>query len=181
MGNHVVARRYALAIFALAAERADVPQVGADLRAIARALLSEQRVKRLYLSPVVSRREKTRLLGEAFASRIHDIALHAVLLLVRKRREGLLREIVDEYAVLEREARGADPLTVTSASELAPAQLQELVARLERIYGKRFDVTQKVEPGLIGGIRLTMGDRRIDGTVSGRLERLTRSLFAREQ
>ena len=50
--------------------------------------------------------------------------------------------------------------------------------RLQRTYSTAFDVTQKVDPELIGGLRITMGDRRIDGTVAGRLDELSRTLFA---
>jgi F-type H+-transporting ATPase subunit delta len=77
------------------------------------------------------------------------------------------------------QARGAEPLTVTSAKQLSPQELNVLVARLQKIYGKTFDVTQNVDPNLIGGVRIMMGDRRIDGSVEGRLEELSRTLFAK--
>jgi F-type H+-transporting ATPase subunit delta len=51
-----------------------------------------------------------------------------------------------------------------------------LVARLESVYGKKFEVTEVVDPSLIGGLRLMMGDRRIDDSISGRLNTLAREL-----
>jgi F-type H+-transporting ATPase subunit delta len=54
-----------------------------------------------------------------------------------------------------------------------------MVSRLERLYGKSFDATLTVDPSLIGGVRITMGDRRIDGSIDGRLEDLARTLFAK--
>jgi F-type H+-transporting ATPase subunit delta len=102
-----------------------------------------------------------------------------MLLLVRKRRERLLREIVREYGTLEMAARGLDALTITSAKPLESAELHKVVAQLKKIYDKKFEVTQRVQPDLIGGLRIFMGDRRVDGSVEGRFQELARTFFAR--
>jgi F-type H+-transporting ATPase subunit delta len=179
MANETLARRYALAIFDLAQERGAVPVVGSDLRTIADGIFEDEATKGFFLSPVIDRKEKERILTMAFEGKTHEVALHALLLLVRKRREALLREIVKQYAELEMQARGVEALMVTSAKQLSPDQLQALVTRLEKIYDKKFEVTQRVDPQLIGGVRITIGDRRVDGSVEGRLEELTRTLFAK--
>jgi F-type H+-transporting ATPase subunit delta len=179
MANETVARRYAVAIFQLANEQRAVDTVGKDLHVIGDAVYDDETTKRFFLSPVIEREEKERVLTAAFEGKAHDVALHTLLLLVRKRRESLLGEIVQQYDKLQMQARGAEPLTVTSAKQLSPQELNVLVARLQKIYGKTFDVTQNVDPNLIGGVRIMMGDRRIDGSVEGRLEELSRTLFAK--
>jgi F-type H+-transporting ATPase subunit delta len=179
MANETVARRYAAAVFQLAGDQNVVEAVGKDLRMLGGAVYEDATTKEFFLSPVINRKEKEQVLTAAFAGKAHDVALHTVLLLVRKRREALLREIVAQYGVLEMQARGAEPLSVASAKQLSADELQSLVGRLEKIYGKKFDVTQNVDPGLIGGVRIMMGDRRIDGSVEGRLEELSRTLFAK--
>ena len=179
MANETVARRYALAVFQLADQARAVETVGRDLHALSDAIYGDQTTKGFFLSPVVDRKEKERILAASFAGKAHDIALHTVLLLVRKRREALLAEIVRQYDALQMQARGEEPLTVTSAKQLSAAELGSLVERLEKIYVKKFSVTQTVRTDLIGGVRIMMGDRRIDGSVEGRLEELTRTLFAK--
>jgi F-type H+-transporting ATPase subunit delta len=179
MANETVARRYAVAIFQLATEQRAVDTVGKDLHLIADAIYEDETTKRFFLSPVIERQEKERVLTAAFEGKAHDVALHTLLLLVRKRRESLLRAIVQQYDVLQMQARGAEPLTITSAKQLSQNELNQLVSRLEKIYGKTFDVTQNVDPNLIGGVRIAMGDRLIDGSVEGRLEELSRTLFAK--
>ncbi len=99
--------------------------------------------------------------------------------MVRKRRESLFGETIDEYRKLQLAARGEEPIVVTSAKPLSAEELAATVARLETIYGKKFQVKQVVDPNAIGGVRILMGDRRVDGTVAGRLDTLARSLFAR--
>jgi F-type H+-transporting ATPase subunit delta len=177
MVNETLARRYAMAVFSLAQDANAVERVGNDLSGIARSLRTDDRIHEFFVSPVVDRKEKEKILARSFQGHVHDIALHTVILLVRKRRESLLDTLVAEYRKLELQARGAEPLTVTTARELAETDLRAMIDRLERIYGKKFDATVRHDASLIGGVCVTMGDRRIDGTVAGRLEELTRMLF----
>ena len=179
MVNQTLARRYATAIFQLAGEQRAVDQVGSELRILSEAIEDNESALNFFLSPVVERGQKEQTLVAAFEGKAHPIALHAMLLLVRKRREGLLRQIVREYGALELAARGLEPLTITSATPLGAAALRELVSQLEKIYNKKFEVTQRVQPDLIGGVRILMGDRRVDGSVEGRFQELARTLMAR--
>lgn len=179
MANETVARRYAVAVFALASEAGAADTVGTDLHAVSDAIYGDATTKGFFLSPVIDRKEKERVLSTSFGGKMHDVVLHTVLLLVRKRREALLAEIVRRYDALQLQARGEEPLTVTSAKELSADELRSLVGRLQSVYGKKFAVTQAVRPDLIGGVRIMMGDRRVDGTIEGRLEELTRTLFAK--
>lgn len=178
MANEKVARRYAAAIFSLAKDQNAVDSIGLDLDGINGAIESDESTKRFFIAPVIDAGEKARVITAAFGG-ANEVALHSVLLLVRKRREALLPEIVQQYKVLQMQARGAEPLTVTTAQALSAAELAKMVARLETFYKKKFDVTQKIDAGLIGGVRIMMGDRRIDGSISGRLEDLSRTLFAK--
>ena len=176
MVNQRLARRYAIAIAQLAREQNVVERVGSDLNAMGDALAGPGLVRDFFESPVIDRPSKERALQGVFHGKVHSIALHALLLLVRKRRESLLRAIVVEYLALERSARGAELLTLETARPLDPKERNRLLARLEEVYGKKFEVTEIVDPGLIGGLRLMMGDRRIDASISGRLDALARDL-----
>ncbi|HET9031207.1 MAG TPA: ATP synthase F1 subunit delta [Candidatus Aquilonibacter sp.] len=180
MANETLARRYADAVFQLAAQANRAERVGNDLSAVARAIGQDAATAEFFVSPVVNRGEKEKAIAGSFNGRIDEIALHTVLLLVRKRREAILDDVVAEYRKLELASRGMEPLTVVSARELPQDEVRSLVERLERVYSKKFDVTVRRDPSLIGGVRVVMGDRRIDGTVAGRLEELSRTLFAQQ-
>ncbi|HTD37113.1 MAG TPA: ATP synthase F1 subunit delta [Candidatus Limnocylindrales bacterium] len=169
MRNETLARRYATAVFQLAQEAGKVQPVQHDLHTFVEALDRDETVRRFFRSPVVDRKEKETIVAQAFA-KLDPIALHTVLLLIRKRRESLAETIVEQFDVLEREARGAQELRVVSARPLAQNELDTLVQRLSAAYRTKFDVTQSVDPSLIGGIRISMGDRLIDGTIAGRLD-----------
>ena len=175
MANETLARRYATAVFQLAQEASNTSGVQHDLHTFVESLAADEDVRRFFRSPVVDRKEKETIVSQAFA-RLDAIALHTILLLIRKRRESLAEEIVAQYDILERQARGAQPLRVTSARPLPKAELDALVERLTTAYRTKFDVEQAVDPGLIAGVRITMGDRLADGTVAGRLDDIARLL-----
>lgn len=177
MQNETVSRRYAVAIFSLAKESGRVDVVGKDLHAAAAAIAADPDAGRFFVSPVVDRAEKAKVVAGVFEGRVSDIALHTLLLLVHKRREALLGPIVVEYDKLALADAGRERLDIQSAQEMQPAEADALVARLEKIYNKTFAVTRRVNPALLGGLRITMGDRRIDGSVAGRLDDLARDLM----
>lgn len=178
MANEKLARRYAAAIFSLAQANGGVDAIGNDLESMSSAIERDELSREFFVAPVIQRETKERVLNAGFGGRVHEVALHTVLLLVRKRRETLLPTIVSEYRKMQLQSRGEEPLTITTARELDFNELRAMVERLERLYAKKFEVKQIVDPKLIGGVRILMGDRRIDGTVSGRLESLARTLFA---
>lgn len=178
MANETLARRYAQAVFSLACDNDNVQRVGADLDAISKAIGQDAVTREFFVSPIVDRQDKERAFTASFSGKVETIALHTLLLLVRKRREALLDALLAEYRKLESQARGAEPLSITTARELPEGELRSMVDRLQGLYGKKFDVTVRHDASLIGGVRIMMGDRRIDGSVAGRLEELTRTLFA---
>ena len=131
MHSETLARRYATAIFTLASNARAVDRVGRDLKSVAQAIYGNDDVRRFYLSPVFERKKKETLLLAAFEGKIHEIALHALLLLVRKRREALLRAISIEYGKLALAAAGKEPLEIVSARPLDKKAVAAIVARAE--------------------------------------------------
>jgi F-type H+-transporting ATPase subunit delta len=178
VASEKLARRYASAIFGLAVEGNNSDRVGDDLSKIRDVLNGDASVHTFFVAPIVDRQEKEKALAAAFGKSVDELALHSVLLMVRKRREAIFGDVVDEYRKLQLAARGEEPIVLTSAQPLSKEELDKTVARLQALYNKKFEVKQVVDPGLIGGVRILMGDRRIDGTVAGRLDTLARTLFA---
>jgi F-type H+-transporting ATPase subunit delta len=176
MVSRTLARRYAVAVASLAAEQKVVDRVAEDLKALSAALSTPGLVREFFVSPVIDRPAKERVLLQILDGKIHPVSLHTVLLLVRKRREVLLGAMVDEYLALERAARGVETLTLESARPLDRAEYGRLIARFEAVYGKKFEVTEVLDRSLIGGLRVMIGDRRIDDSIAGRLDALAREL-----
>lgn len=174
--NRTLARRYALAVYELAAERDAVDRIRVDLERILSTIEGDATTREFFLAPVIDRYAKERVFTKAFEGRVDDVAFHTLLLLVRKHREPLLSAILEEYRAFEMAASGLEPLTIASARPLSRDELESVTKRIEKIYGRAFEARVVVNPALIGGMRITMGDRLVDGTIEGRLEELARTL-----
>lgn len=176
MVNEVLARRYANAVWSLAADRGITDRVGIDLAAMAKAIGTSGALHDFFVAPIVERREKERVLARSFEKSVDEVALHTLLLLVRRRRETLLWALVAAYETLARQARNAERVTLQSARPLDREELRALVERLECVTGKKLEVTERIDPSLIGGLRVVLGDVRIDASIAGRLDALAREL-----
>jgi F-type H+-transporting ATPase subunit delta len=174
--NEVLARRYANAVWSLALERNITDRVGRDLASIAESIGTSGALHDFFVAPIVERRQKERVLAQAFEGRVDSISLHTLLLLVRRRRETLLWALSRAYEGLARQARNAERVTVQTARSLGFDEMRAVVERLERATGKKLEVTARVDPSLIGGLRILLGDVRIDASIAGRLDALAREL-----
>jgi F-type H+-transporting ATPase subunit delta len=99
------------------------------------------------------------------------------LLLRRGRIEGLPR-VAAEFRRLDDRRQGITHATATSAAPLTPDKVTALTERLERSTGGRVALDVQVDPSLLGGLVVRVGDRLIDGSVRGRLERLRNQLIS---
>ncbi|HEY0798781.1 MAG TPA: ATP synthase F1 subunit delta [Candidatus Baltobacteraceae bacterium] len=179
MSTQTVSRRYATAIFELASEGGLLDGTAADLQVVAAAIERDADVQRFFASPVVDRGLKGELFARVFSAKVGTIAQNTLALLIRKRREALLAPIVEEFNKLVLAAKALEPLAIVSARPIEPGELEGMVEHLSSVYRKRFDLDATVDPSLLGGVRIRMSDRYIDGSIAGRLDELARELANR--
>jgi len=172
-----IARRYSAALYALTLEQGNATAVTAGLDSFAAALDNNTGLADFYASPVIERGLKMKILERTLAGRVDELTLNFLLLLVRKRREGLLAIVARQMHELLDEAAGREKAEVASPIALTPPQLAELARRLSRVYGRTIIPDEKVEPELLGGLVVQVGDRYVDASVAGKLEELRRHLL----
>lgn len=178
MYKESIARRYSAALYSIASERGEVEAVTADLDGLLAALRTDVRLGEFFESPVIQRDVKTQILHNTLGDRMRPLSLQFVLLLVRKRREALLRFVAAQMHDLADSAGARQSAAVFSPSTLSEAQETELARRLSSVYGRTIVPEEKVDPDLLGGLVVQVGDRYVDASVSGRLEELRRHLLA---
>jgi F-type H+-transporting ATPase subunit delta len=171
------ARRYAEAAFELAKRDDALDEWRDDLRN-ANALLGEEQVSRVVDNPALPFAERRRVIGQLLEGRTGKPARNLVNVLAERSRLELLPAIVAEYQRLLNRERGIATATVTSATDLTADERRALEERLREMTGADVELDVRIDEDLIGGLTVRVGDRLLDASVRGRLERLRDQLIA---
>lgn len=119
---------------------------------------------------------KQRIISEIFEGKVQDITLNFLLLLVSKQRERLLADILEACRVILDERDGIVNAEVTSAVALSSAQEELLKTRLESYTGKQIRMHKEVDPGMIGGFAVRVGDMVFDSSLAVQLRQIRHAL-----
>jgi F-type H+-transporting ATPase subunit delta len=171
-----IARVYAEALLDLAQDKGDLGRVVDDLHAV-RELFDKDPTFRMFFSTHrLERHEKQRILKDALQDKIGRNVLGLLHVLVDKRRELLIDNIVDEFDRFKDIREGIRHAYVTSARPLDEDQTADIRRRLEASTGLQITLHERVDPKLLGGLVVKLGDRIVDGTVRRRLQKLRRAI-----
>ena len=170
-----VARRYAQAILELAVAHNNLDQWRGDLQTMSDIWRS---------TPVAvqlddPKRGRSRRMEEArglLQGRVNPLAVNLALLLVRRGRAGLVPVIARQFERIERDREGRVTAQVTSAIALTDAQRANLRDQLGQRSGKTVDLDERVDPSIMGGLVVRIGDELIDASIAGRLRRIQAQL-----
>jgi F-type H+-transporting ATPase subunit delta len=171
------ARRYAEAAFEIADRDGTLEQWLTELELAATAL-AEPDVARLLANPALPIAVRADAIQRALGGTLSDKARNLVLLLLRRGRIDLLPSVAREFRALFEKRQGIVRATVISATPLADDEQNTLREKLSQMAGGDVEMTIEVDPGILGGVIVRLGDRMLDGSVRGRLERLRSRLAA---
>lgn len=167
-----VARRYANALFKVALQANTVQRTGEDLARLRELLRQSEAFRAFLYDPRIARDRKKERIRQLLHESVMPETLRAMELIIEKRREKLFEAICDEYQKLQETHQGIVRATITSAVPLTQAEQTALVQKLEQGIGKQIIPTYEVNPDLLGGVKVRMGDYEIDGSIRGALENL---------
>ncbi|MEX1336021.1 MAG: ATP synthase F1 subunit delta, partial [Candidatus Limnocylindrales bacterium] len=134
--------------------------------------LLDPEVTRFLSNPSVPTAARVEVLGRIVGDDVSGAQRSLLSLMVRRGRFEQLPAVIREFRRLYRLREGIVEATVTSATSLEGPEVKALQARLETMTGKRVELSQQIDPDLLGGVQVRVGDQLIDGSVAGRLERL---------
>jgi F-type H+-transporting ATPase subunit delta len=176
MSDIVVAKRYARALFEVAKEKDIISLVEEELKSVASAIRDNADLQKFLNHPNIGTSVKTDLLKQIFEGKVSEPVWNTLLVLIDKGRQAILSALVVDYVKIANEALGQASATVYSAFVLTEAQQAEVASQFSKVTGKTIRVSNIVEPKLLGGIQVRIGDRLYDGSLAGKLDRLSKAL-----
>lgn len=175
-----VARPYAEALFRVAQAGKESYNLAAwsDIVSELAQVGSHPEVQAFARNPKASDSEVTATLLSLLKSPVNDEVNNFVAMLVENGRVSLLPEIGAQFHLLKNSLEGAADADITSAFELSGAQVAELVATLEKKFSRKLNPAVTVDPSLIGGVRVVVGDQVLDTSVRAKLQQMRDALVS---
>lgn len=146
-----------------------------ELKEINQIFNQEKDGKKIFENPVISKEEKKSLVKKLFSGKANGKIVNFLYLLVDNQRFDILPQIQDQFLSLLNKSKGIVIAEVSSAVELDGEMVEKLKKKLESQFGKVL-MESKIEPSLIGGIKVKVNDVVFDGSIKSKLEGLKRRL-----
>lgn len=164
--------RYAKSILQLSEERKEVEVVHKDFELIEATCDGNPDFLNMLRSPLISSDKKQRILDLVFKGRLSEMTNKLIEIIVRKKRERYLYDIAVRFGELYDQTHNITRGVLTSAAPLSDAQRQTILEMVEKQLGTSFKMEEKIDPELIGGFSLKVGDLLFDGSTAARLRDL---------
>jgi F-type H+-transporting ATPase subunit delta len=171
-----VAKRYAVALFNAAVKQDIAEQVNDDLDSFVQLLRENRGLVGFLKSPEILTEDKKQLVVDVFGDRTAGLFVKFILLLIDKKRLKHILSITDAYGQLYEQLQGIVEAKVITAVPLDADLEQKIVERLEQATNKTIRISKTVDPDIIGGVIVIVGDNIIDGSIRHKLEQMRRSL-----
>ena len=177
--SEAAARVYAKALFELGLGEGNLATIGEDLHAVRDALNDlEGDFRAFFTLPQLRRDDKRRIINLAFGGKVGRPVLGLLNVLVEKRREALFDEIVTQFDTMLDRHEGRLQVQVTSARKLDEDVAAALRSAIERRTNKSVVLEERVDPDVIGGLKVNVGDRVSQGSLILALQDMRRTLAA---
>jgi len=172
MSIFTVASRYAKSLLELVQEQGNLDSVKADVEQIIALLKSNTEVQAVLKNPIISGDKKRGILLALFENKVSPLIVSFFTILVNKGRGEILVDILQEFIREYNVVKGIVNATVVSASALSQENLKNLEAKISSEIGAQVLLKNKVDASVIGGFVLRVGDKQIDASIAGKLQKL---------
>lgn len=168
-----LAGRYATALYELAHDANALDQVASDLNRLKSLVAESADTRHLLASPLIPRAQQAKAMGAIAAKAgMGDIARRFVGVIANNRRLSQLMSCIDAFESLLARRRGEVEAEVVSAAPLSQTQINAISAAIPGGTGRKVRLILKVDPKLLGGLRVKVGSRLVDASLSSKLSRL---------
>jgi len=172
-----IARTYAQSLLDLAEEQGVIDEVADELGQLVE-LLDQESASQLLTSPAITVDDRAASLERVFKGQVSDLTYRFLQVLNEKRRIDHLRDVAWAFDALLKKKRGEVDVLVYAAQPLSEEQLRDVRQRLESALQATVHLATRVDESMIGGLKLRIGDKLVDGSVATQLQKLKRRLIA---
>lgn len=165
--------RYAKAVLNLALELKKADKVNDDMQSIATTIEGSKELQVMLSSPVIKTKVKKTALTTIFTA-LDKTSLSLIDQLIDNKRLSILGEIAKQYVILYDHHKGSQIAKVTTAIPLTKALEEKVLAKVKEIVGKKVNLENTVDPSIIGGFVLRVGDKQFDASIIGKINNLRR-------
>ncbi|WP_411274287.1 ATP synthase F1 subunit delta [Daejeonella sp.] len=179
MSEIQVASRYAKSLIDLAGEQRSVEEVKGDIELFLETCRENPELQAILKNPIISLDKKTNILDGLFSGKVHEMILSFFKIVIRKGRSGILfataKEFINQYNVLNNVVKA----TVTSAAPLSQENISKIEEVVKQSTKGEVVLSSVVDPKLIGGFILKVGDKQFDTSISSKLNKLRKEFEQR--
>ncbi len=172
-----LAEKYSMALFELAEEQNLLDVVKDELDAVSALLMGDAELKGFISNPRVPMVAKHDVLKQVFADKVQPFVFNFLLLMTERKREAVLPEIIRDYKRFLNEKNGIIEAHVTTARALSVEEQESLARQLGKKLNSQVVLEKTIDPGIMGGVIVRVGDKLIDGSVGRQLKRLEMALM----
>jgi F-type H+-transporting ATPase subunit delta len=174
MKDTKVASRYAKSLLELAMEKGDLEQVKDDMNLIADTCKNSKDFRAFINNPIIKSDKKVAILEEIFGKKINAVSAQFIKLITKKKRESYLESIAKQFLKQYNQHKQILTAVVTTAAGLDETLKQKVLQMVIDSTKWEVELVEKIEPSIIGGFILEYSDKRIDTSISQKLNRLRR-------
>ena len=173
MVDSKAASRYVKSLLGLAIEQKALENVHNDMLLFSKTVDANKNFAAMLRSPVIAHDKKSEILSQLFKGKVHSLTMAFFDIITRKNREPLLPAIAREFHNQYNEYKGISKAIVTSAVPLDDKLRSDFTTLVKKYSDKNeVELIEKVDPSMIGGFVLKVGDRQIDASIQNKLKAL---------
>jgi len=177
MAGHRAAIRYAKAMIEISEEKGQLDAVFADMELISKTLEENHDLRNLLKNPIVNSEKKQTILNRIFSNHVDEITNTFVNALTKKKREELLEAISNQFIAKYQEMKGLVVANVTTAVALNADSKANVLALIKQHVDGEVELIESINPKLIGGFVVRIGDKMIDASISRKINDLKKELL----
>lgn len=174
---HEIALRYTKALTHLCKDKEEKLQRLKALEYVCHLLENDSKVSKFFASPEVTFVQKQKLLEKILDVKDDPLLLSYFSLLLKRNRFKFLPEIFSQFRKDVYAEQGISEGSLVTAQPQDSATKEKLIAKLEKLYDVKLKLEERIDPTLIGGGIIMIGNRRLDFSIKGKLQRLKKSLL----